>query len=70
MYMINDKICNSNSQEILYMLPELREVAENVVQDLLPLKSKNYYKAAYEKFEEWNKKQKGNYIGKLHSRLD
>ena len=40
--MINDKMFNSNSQEILCMLPELRVLVENVAQDLLPSKSKKY----------------------------
>ena len=37
------------------MPPELRVLAENVAQDLLPSKSKKYYEAAYEKFVEWEK---------------
>ena len=48
---------NQNSQEILCTPPELRELAENVAQDLLPSKSKKYYEAAYEKFVEWKKKK-------------
>ena len=46
---------NSNSQGILCIPPELRVLAENVAQDLLPSKWK---KAAYEKFLEWKKKNK------------
>ena len=41
---------NSNSQETLCTPLELRVLAENVAQDLLPLKSKKYFKAADEKF--------------------
>ena len=62
--MINDKMSNLNSQEILCMAPELRVLAENVTQDLLPSKSKKYYEAVYEKFVEWKNKQ-----GKFPSRL-
>ena len=46
---------NSNSQEILCMLPELRVLAENVTQDLLPSKSMFI---AYEKFVERKKNNK------------
>ena len=53
--MINDKMSNSNSQEIRCMPPELRVLAENVAQDLLLSKSKKYYETAYEKFVEWKK---------------
>ena len=59
---------NSNSQEILCTPPELRVLAENVAQDLLPSKSKKYYKAVYEKFVR-GKKHQGNHIEKLSSRL-
>ena len=51
--MIDDRMSNSNSQEILCMSPELRILAENLAQDLLPSKFKKYYEAAYEKFVEW-----------------
>ena len=67
--MIDNKMSNLNSQEILCMPPELRVLAENVAQDLLPSKSKKYYKAAYEKFVEWKKKQGKKNIGKFPSRL-
>ena len=40
--MINDKMSNSNSQKILCMPPELRVLAKNVAQDLLPPKSNKY----------------------------
>ena len=56
--MINDKMSNSKTQEIQSMSPELRVLAENVAQDLLPSKSKKYYEAAYEKFVEWKKNDK------------
>ena len=48
--MINDKMSNSNSQEILCTPPELRQLAQNVAQDILSSKSKKYYEAMYEKF--------------------
>ena len=62
--LINDKIFDSNSKELLFKPPDLRALAKNVAQDLLPSKSKS--EAAYEKLVEW---KKGNYIGKSPSRL-
>ena len=53
--MINDKMYNSNSQEILCMPSKLHVLAENVAQDLLPSKSKKYCKAARRQFVDWKK---------------
>ena len=67
--MINDKISNSNSQEILCTLSELRVLAENVAQGLLRSKSKKDYEAVYEKFVQWEKKTTRQLHQKLPSRL-
>ena len=53
--MINDKISNSSSQEILCTPPELRVLAENLAQDLLLWISEKYCEAAYKKIAEYKK---------------
>ncbi|KAB0798507.1 hypothetical protein PPYR_09500, partial [Photinus pyralis] len=42
-----------SDEELTSTPPELRELADNAVNDLVPSKSKNKYQKEYEKFESW-----------------
>lgn len=42
-----------SEDELLCTPPEIREVANNAIQNLLPEKSKNKYKGVYKNFQDW-----------------